>query len=1057
MALASVLSEKGLARFRTKRCERLLATGSCAFGEKCQYSHDKCWCRRNPVKIQYKAELCPKVAASGNAAACEARGDCPFAHTMEEVQYHPQRYKTSLCQHAGPCTDYYCPFAHSRSELRVPPPPLPEYPPTTPSSKASETPSSKASETPSWCEIDERLCIETDVMGLDADSANEALQGCRIVAGLLREKNGSSQPCRVRLISAGRSEREEATSVVRDIRKWMSSEAKSSPRFLDLRRTVATICLALPEDRPLRPLGTCKPLFADWRSESKSAALIIANSSLRSLVRELQQLHSLEVSHLCITPGSVFVESAADASDGMIALRLGDFLGKIRTLLNLNRGQAHPKETKLVEEFNSWAMWQPPEFHQQVKVVHQKRGMMTGAAPDHGLNFFKADAWQLGVLICYFLTGRHPFGPIDQPTEVCTNIVSGVSPDLCQLKATTPMFADLVGRLIQSPAEARLSISEILGHPALWSFDQSADYASRCLAQRSAFDSTQRLPCAPPPGLPLPTTSSKTVMSVWPKDSIRPLLDMDLTDLSQFPVTAPLATPSASQNILNVFLGKADREKSLMQTPRSSASTASSCRNIDEVRSGSVIRCSWQGGVRFRRSRRRSDTGDARVEHGEEVKVLERHGDWVRCSAGWLPLHGVKDAHGVPLFQVSGFDAEEPTCTTPAAQRRAPKDLTPTPPSQKRVFEPGQALAAAEQLDLVVKPPGLHHQQSSQSNPEPEAEPAEAEDSLLRAKSADKELLLKNLELDRELLLKNLELELAMQQGPSQLLQQVAQQLNPSNLTTESAWNSTVSVSTAEVVAGTGEPGLWENLEADAALQSYDFQAHMAELAFSAGFRAAAAANGHLEGPSAASAAHCSYDFENLQGDYAGAQQHWEDLHQWQNYQEWQDYQQWYPQDYVSSSPSHEHLWQNSLQSPLPAPVSPNHVVRLELEQALQLPAPRLSTPPPPAHSPALAAKDLPVKLDMIDDFSDTCIRRSLPASSTEPYVPAKVEVTFQGSEGQDSFDGRSRHDDNSDSLFACPPISTLLQGASFKPSPVKIQTKSEASPKEVKGFGLWI
>lgn len=112
MALPPVLSEKGLAKFRTKLCERLLATGSCAFGEKCQYSHtDRP--RRNPHKVTYAPRLCP------NCDNCPKGAECDFAHTRDEELFHPAVYKTSPCPGGATCSGYYCPYAHNNDELRA--------------------------------------------------------------------------------------------------------------------------------------------------------------------------------------------------------------------------------------------------------------------------------------------------------------------------------------------------------------------------------------------------------------------------------------------------------------------------------------------------------------------------------------------------------------------------------------------------------------------------------------------------------------------------------------------------------------------------------------------------------------------------------------------------------------------------------------------------------------------------------------------------------------------------------------------------------------------------
>ncbi|CAE7882149.1 TZF5, partial [Symbiodinium sp. KB8] len=82
------------------------------FIDKCQYSHDD-WLRRNPSKVAYEPDLCP------NLSTCQAGRKCGFAHSQEEVLYHPRRYKTSRCYASG-CRGYYCPDAHYPHERREP-------------------------------------------------------------------------------------------------------------------------------------------------------------------------------------------------------------------------------------------------------------------------------------------------------------------------------------------------------------------------------------------------------------------------------------------------------------------------------------------------------------------------------------------------------------------------------------------------------------------------------------------------------------------------------------------------------------------------------------------------------------------------------------------------------------------------------------------------------------------------------------------------------------------------------------------------------------------------
>ena len=127
MALPALLSHDDLVKFRTRFCERYLSYGECNFGGKCQYSHNLLWRRRSPQKHSYEPRLCENLllwtGANGKRQStlnCHLGKNCRFAHSREEVLYHPSVYKTLLCDSTR-CTRYYCPFAHAVGELQSSP------------------------------------------------------------------------------------------------------------------------------------------------------------------------------------------------------------------------------------------------------------------------------------------------------------------------------------------------------------------------------------------------------------------------------------------------------------------------------------------------------------------------------------------------------------------------------------------------------------------------------------------------------------------------------------------------------------------------------------------------------------------------------------------------------------------------------------------------------------------------------------------------------------------------------------------------------------------------
>ncbi|ANQ09500.1 Zinc finger protein [Plasmodium coatneyi] len=131
MVYATLLSEEDLSRFRTKQCKRLL-NGGCNFGiDRCQYSHNEFWNRRCPFYlsdssfIRYITVMCPDVETKADGSInslCLRGGECPFAHSAEEILYHPLYYKTKRCEDykKGSCNTYYCPFIHGLAETRIP-------------------------------------------------------------------------------------------------------------------------------------------------------------------------------------------------------------------------------------------------------------------------------------------------------------------------------------------------------------------------------------------------------------------------------------------------------------------------------------------------------------------------------------------------------------------------------------------------------------------------------------------------------------------------------------------------------------------------------------------------------------------------------------------------------------------------------------------------------------------------------------------------------------------------------------------------------------------------
>lgn len=119
-----VMTRNELAKFRTTWCSKRYDHDH----ELCGFAHveiNSGWLRRNPEQHEYSAEMCPDVVQFTSRSQMNrrfvingcARGDkCQFAHSPEEIIYHPKRYKTGLCPNlarlggcsrADVCSDFH--------------------------------------------------------------------------------------------------------------------------------------------------------------------------------------------------------------------------------------------------------------------------------------------------------------------------------------------------------------------------------------------------------------------------------------------------------------------------------------------------------------------------------------------------------------------------------------------------------------------------------------------------------------------------------------------------------------------------------------------------------------------------------------------------------------------------------------------------------------------------------------------------------------------------------------------------------------------------------------
>ena len=74
--------------------------------------------RRNPFsqgRLVYSSEICLDVEKTG---FCSSFDKCNKSHNIYEILYHPEKYKTTLCEQKHLLYFKFCPFAHSKDQLR---------------------------------------------------------------------------------------------------------------------------------------------------------------------------------------------------------------------------------------------------------------------------------------------------------------------------------------------------------------------------------------------------------------------------------------------------------------------------------------------------------------------------------------------------------------------------------------------------------------------------------------------------------------------------------------------------------------------------------------------------------------------------------------------------------------------------------------------------------------------------------------------------------------------------------------------------------------------------
>lgn len=113
--------------FRVRMCVDFLSN-KCNFNSRtCFHAHHQRNRRRRPVlsngRFNYVSTRCPTLERE---RTCPSGASCHYAHTAEEVVYHPSKYKTHMCAYAlgrdQACSEYgmHCAKAHGPDDKRDP-------------------------------------------------------------------------------------------------------------------------------------------------------------------------------------------------------------------------------------------------------------------------------------------------------------------------------------------------------------------------------------------------------------------------------------------------------------------------------------------------------------------------------------------------------------------------------------------------------------------------------------------------------------------------------------------------------------------------------------------------------------------------------------------------------------------------------------------------------------------------------------------------------------------------------------------------------------------------
>ncbi|KAH0487585.1 MAG: uncharacterized protein KVP18_000484 [Porospora cf. gigantea A] len=459
MSLSDPLKPDELLKFRTNYCEalvgqqpgkRLLKSGICSFAGRCQYSHTSEWCRRDLVgagcgshqtRINYCARLCCHVRLDGliPVATCKAGKSCPFAHTLEEVFYHPDVYKTMPCskvmEHPFECDRDYCPFAHSPEELRPSAHPtngkllqhthftLPRY--TSQESRHN---------------IHRKLPCARILRHVNADTRE-------IHPNLLVERGGLevfAWSCAQGLFQG------------RPVTVWLLPLSMETLEFAE--RFAARVGSAFPQ---VVQSGTCQLETLTCLFVVQAAGLQLISTPVpnkESFAREvLEQLEALRQQGIYVDALDQYSVMYDSESGGpAVQFPYKSLLLAVARTFGLLRG--HPQLTRALIGVPD-CYWKPPEVILQDFRLLQDMTLTAPGPADHSLT------WSAGCYLAYMTAGVHPFGSMDDVDGLLLNAATNKQVNV----RIGDLWTCMLGVMLDARPTERKSVQSALYHPALWS------------------------------------------------------------------------------------------------------------------------------------------------------------------------------------------------------------------------------------------------------------------------------------------------------------------------------------------------------------------------------------------------------------------------------------------------------------------------------------------------------------------------------------------------------------------------------------------------------------